>query len=159
MRDDPVDIPSWQRIDARLTTSGRLSPEDPPRLRELGVERVINLALEDSPGALAGEAELMERAGLAYRHIPVPFDAPDEEHFARFREAMAEAGDAPVHVHCIVNFRVSAFIYRWNREVRGMGEDEARSLMRAQWDPATSDHRDAAAWARFIEPARAITPP
>lgn len=153
MDGDLDDIPCWQRIDGRLTTSGRLSPEDLARLRELGIGRVINLALEDSPGALAGEAELMAQAGLAYRHIPVPFDAPGEDHFAAFRQAMAEAGDAPVHVHCIVNWRVSAFVYRWNREVRGMGEDEARALLRTQWDPAESDHRDAPAWARFIDTA------
>lgn len=150
MHNDPHDICRWQRIDARLTTSGRLLPEDPARLRELGVASVINLALDDSPDALAGEAELMAQAGLAYRHIPVPFDAPGEEHFARFREAMAEAGEAPVHVHCILNLRVSAFIYRWNREVRGMSEDEARSLLFVQWDPATIEHKDGPAWARFI---------
>ena len=63
---------------------------------------------------------------------------------------MAEAGGAPVHVHCIVNLRVSAFIYRWNREVRGMSEDEARSLLLVQWDPATIEHKDGPAWARFI---------
>lgn len=151
MPGDPNDIPAWQRIDDRLTTSGRLSREDPARLRALGVAHVINLALEDSPGALAGEAELMAQAGLAYSHIPVPFDAPGEEHFARFCEAMAEAGEAPVHVHCILNFRVSAFVYRWNRDARGMGEDEARALLHLQWDPATIDHKDGPAWARFID--------
>lgn len=154
MPGDPNDIPAWQRIDDRLTTSGRLSGEDPARLRALGVAHVINLALEDSPGALAGEAELMEKAGLAYSHIPVPFDAPGEEHFVRFCEAMAEAGGAPVHVHCIMNWRVSAFIYRWNREVRGMGEEEARAMLHAQWAPASADHPDAQAWARFIEASR-----
>lgn len=153
MPDDPQDIAAWQRIDDRLTTSGRLSGGDPARLHAIGARHVINLALEDSPGALAGEAELMARAGLAYSHIPVPFDAPDDEHFARFCTAMAEAGEAPVHVHCILNWRVSAFLYRWNREVRGMGEEEARALLRVQWDPAASDHKDAPAWTRFIEAA------
>lgn len=150
MRNDPDDIPCWQRIDDRLTTSGRLSPADPARLRDLGVAQVINLALADSPGALDGEAERVAQAGLAYHHIPVPFDAPGEAHFTRFRQVMAEAGEAPVHVHCIVNWRVSAFVYRWNREVRGMSEDEARELLRVQWDPAESDHKDAPAWNRFI---------
>lgn len=150
MPGDPEDIPCWQRIDGFLTTSGRLSADDPARLHGLGVGTVINLALEESPDALDGEAALMARAGIAYRHIPVPFDAPDESHFTRFCEAMAETDDMPVHVHCILNWRVSAFVYRWNREVRGMGEDEARALLRRQWDPATSDHKDASAWVRFI---------
>ena len=149
MREDPHDIYRWQRIDGGLTTSGRLSAEDPARLRELGVAYVINLALDDSPDALAGEAELMAQAGLAYRHIPVPFDAPDETHFARFREAMAEAGEAPVHVHCIMNWRVSAFFYRYHKE-SGMDEGEARRQMEAIWSPDENDHPDAPTWATFV---------
>jgi len=150
MPSDPDDIPCWQRIDARLTTSGKLSPADPERLRALGVRHVINLALPDSPGALTDEAILLAEAGIAYSHIPVPFDAPGDAHFTAFSDAMAAADDAPVHVHCILNWRVSAFIYRWNRQARGMSRDEARALLRVQWDPAQSDHKDASAWARFI---------
>ncbi|MCT2401116.1 protein tyrosine phosphatase family protein [Novosphingobium mangrovi (ex Huang et al. 2023)] len=143
------DIACWQRIDARLTTSGRLAPADPARLADLGVRHVINLALADSPGALADEPALMAAAGLAYTHVPVPFDAPDEEHFAIFAQALADTGDEPVHVHCIMNWRVSAFVCRWNRS-RGMDAQEALALMRVQWDPATSTHKDAAAWQRFV---------
>ena len=147
---DPQDIACWQRIGERITSSGRLTPADPARLAQLGVGHVINLALADSPGALEDEQALMAAAGLSYDHIPVPFDAPDESHFAAFAQAMDKAGDAPVHVHCIMNWRVSAFLYRWNR-ARGMAPDEARTLMRVQWDPATSTHKDAPAWLRFIE--------
>lgn len=147
---DPQDIACWQRIDARITSSGRLSPIDPQRLAALGVKCVINLALTDSPGALEDEPALTAAAGLTYVPIPVPFDAPDESHFAAFAQAMEAAGEDRVHVHCIMNWRVSAFLYRWNR-ARGMDEEEAAALMRVQWDPAASPHRDAPAWARFIE--------
>lgn len=149
---DPVDIPCWQRIDSRLTTSGRLDPADPGRLAALGITYVINLALADSPGALVDEAERMASAGITYVHIPVPFDAPADDHFAQFEKAMAEAGDARIHVHCIMNWRVSAFIYRHNR-LRGMDEVPARALLNKQWDPAISLHKDAPAWARFINNA------
>lgn len=146
---DPDDIACWQRIDARLTTSGKLVAGDPERLAALGVRRVINLALASHPEALPNEAGQFARAGIGYVHIPVPFDAPDGSHFAAFTAAMEEAGDAPVHVHCIRNWRVSAFVYRWNR-ARGMVEVDARALMRAQWEPEISEHADAPAWARFI---------
>ncbi|MCJ2186924.1 protein-tyrosine phosphatase family protein [Novosphingobium beihaiensis] len=147
---DPQDIACWQRIDARITTSGRLSPADPQRLAALGVARVINLALADSPGALADEAALMAAAGLAYDHIPVPFDAPGESHLAAFSRAMEDAGESAVHVHCIMNWRVSAFLYRWNR-AQGMDEQEARALMHRQWNPTTSTNQHAPAWARFVD--------
>lgn len=147
--DDPDDIAAWQRIGPGLTTSGRLLPGDPARLRALGVARVINLALEDSPGALADEDMLMARHGIDYLHIPVPFDAPGEAHYAAFAAAMDAAPDAVTHVHCIANWRVSAFLNRWHR-ARGMDPAKADALMHQQWDPATSDHRDAPAWAAFL---------
>lgn len=108
--------------------------------------RVINLALADSPGALADEAELVAAAGMDYVHIPVRFDAPREEDYAAF-VAACEGDSLPVHVHCIMNWRVSAFFYRYNR-ARGMAEAEARALMERQWRPEDSEHP---AWATFIK--------
>lgn len=150
MQGDPEDITGWQRLDARTTTSGRIEAGDVARLAALGVRRVINLALADSPGALPDEAALMAAAGIAYVHVPVPFDAPAEDHYRRFREAVEEAGDDPVHVHCIANWRVSAFFCRYNRDVRGMPEDEARALMERQWQPESHPHPAASAWAALI---------
>ena len=151
--DDPTDIACWQRLDERTTTSGLLRAEDVARLAALGVRHVINLAMDDHPYALPEEARLMDEAGIAYTHIPVPFDAPGEAHFAAFRAAY-EAAPGPVHVHCIANWRVSAFFYRYNRDVRGLPEPEARTVMARQWEPETSDNPSAPRWAEFI----AITP-
>jgi uncharacterized protein (TIGR01244 family) len=146
---DPEDITAWQRIDARTTTSGKLVAEDVIRLAALGVQHVINLAMDDHADALAQEAELMAAAGLRYTHIPVPFDAPKVRHFEAFVTANA-ADDDLVHVHCIANMRVSAFLYRYHRDVAGMPESEARALMEQQWSPDTGDHPTLAPWARFI---------
>lgn len=146
---DPLEMACWQRMDARLTTSGKLVAGDPGRLAAIGVRRVINLALASHPEALPNEAGELAREGIDYVHIPVPFDAPDEAHYTAFARAMAEVEGQAVHVHCILNWRVSAFLYRWNRS-RGMPEAEARALMRHHWEPETSDNPDAGAWARFI---------
>lgn len=149
--DDPVDIRAWQRLDDHTTTSGKIEEKDVARLAAIGVKHVINLALDDHPEALADEAALLAGHGLSYTHIPVPFDAPNEDHFEAFRSALEEASSAPVHVHCIMNFRVSAFFYRLNRDHRGMPEAEARALMEKQWAPhKTSDPR-ASVWADFIK--------
>jgi uncharacterized protein (TIGR01244 family) len=145
---DPSDIAGWQRLGVRTTTSGRLAADDPARLAGIGVGRVINLALTESPGALADEAALLAAAGIDYTHIPVAFDAPGEADFAAFREAVA-ASDRPVHVHCVMNWRVSAFFYRLHKE-HGMPEAEARALMNVQWDPDSSSNESAPAWAAFI---------
>ena len=146
---DPESIACWQRLDARITTSGRLTVADVDSLAALGVGHVVNHALSGSPGALEGEADLLAERGMRYTHIPVPFGAPEEAHFAAFREAL-ERSDARIHVHCIMNWRVSAFFYRWHRDACGMPEAEARALMERQWSPETNDHPDAPAWAAFI---------
>lgn len=149
MTDDPDHIANWQRLDERTTTSGRLTPADVDALAGIGVRHVINLALDGSPGALADEEALLGARGLRYTHIPVPFDAPEETHYQAFRAAY-DADDAAIHVHCIMNYRVSAFFYRYNRE-RGMPEAEARAIMERQWQPDANDLTDARTWARFIQ--------
>lgn len=146
---DPVDIRAWQRLDAETTTSGRIEDKDVARLADLGVRHVINLALETHPEALAGEGEKLAAHGIAYTHIPVPFDAPGEDHFAAFVDAV-KGGPQPVHVHCIMNWRVSAFFYRLNRDHRQMPESEARALMERQWSPEGHDSNEARVWAAFI---------
>lgn len=149
MLTNPADIRAWQRLSAEITTSGRLLDGDVERLAAIGVRHVINLAMADHPEALADEAAKMAAASIGYTHIPVPFDAPSRTHYNAFATALQSACK-PVHVHCIANFRVSAFFYLWHREACGLDEGEARSLMDQQWSPEQSGHPDAPAWAALI---------
>jgi len=145
---DPEDICAWQRLDDRTTTSGRLVEADIAKLAGCGVRHVINLAPDlEGNGHLPGEAELLEAAGIRYSYIPVPFLDPGEDQFAAFVRAY-EADEEPVHVHCIANWRVSAFIYRYNRDHRAMPEAEARALMERQWSPENSEY--APVWGPFL---------
>lgn len=149
MASDPAGIRGWQRLSGEITTSGRIEEADVARLSALGVKQVVNLALDSHPDALADEAGKFAAAGIAYTHIPVPFDAPEEAHFAAFRAAV-EQGPKPVHVHCIMNWRVSAFFYRLHRDHQGMAEPDARALMAQQWVPDSADKPEWRAWAEFI---------
>lgn len=133
MAGDPEDIRNWQRRPDGITTSGKLDAGDPARLAAIGVRHVINLALDTHPEALADEAALMAAAGIAYTHIPVPFDAPTHDHVAALADALA-AHPGPAHVHCIMNWRVTAFFYLIDR-AGGMAESEARSRMAQVWNP------------------------
>jgi len=146
---DPDDILAWQRLSERITTSGKLDAPDPARLAEIGVARVIYLAMADHPEALPDAEGAFAAQGIDYTHIPVPFAAPEEAHYQAFAKAI-EATEGPVHVHCILNWRASAFCYRYNRDVAGMPEPEARALMEQQWSPETSEHEDAPTWAAFV---------
>ena len=145
---DPDHIAAWQRIGPNLTTSGALKPEDIAQLAAIGTRHVINLSTSDNPCYLEGEAEMLDKAGIAYSDIPVPFDGLEEDHYQSFVAAL-EAGEQPVHVHCIMNWRVSAFFYRYHRE-HGMDEAKARALMAQQWEPDRKDYPMSEQWSAFV---------
>lgn len=148
MEGDPHDIRNWQRRDDGITTSGKLEAHDPARLGAIGVRHVVNLALDSHPEALADEAALMAAAGIAYTHIPVPFDAPTSEHVAALADALA-AYPGPAHVHCIMNWRVTAFFYLLDRAA-GVPESDARARMAAVWNPLEDDEAPPA-WRALLE--------
>jgi protein tyrosine phosphatase (PTP) superfamily phosphohydrolase (DUF442 family) len=149
---DPIDIYAWLRLDARLTTSGQPSEVQLAALRDMGVVTVINLGLHTHERALADEAASVTALGMRYIHIPVEFDAPTEGDFVRFCEAMAAYAGEPVHVHCIVNARVSAFLYRYRRDVLRLDEHLARAALDDIWLPG-------GVWAAFIGDHDAIALP
>lgn len=148
MTGDPDDIRHWQRRADGITTSGKLEPRDPARLAAIGVRHVINLALDDHPEALRDEGALLVAQGIAYTHIPVPFDAPTPAHVVAFAEALA-AHPGRHHVHCIMNFRVTAFFYLLDCAA-GVPEAEARKRMAAVWNPLESDDPRAAPWRALL---------
>ncbi|CAM3227460.1 Beta-lactamase hydrolase-like protein phosphatase-like domain-containing protein [Sphingomonas antarctica] len=142
---------NFRRLDASVTTSGQPSEEQIGALADAGVTTVINLGLHDHERALPDEAASVAAAGMRYVHIPVPFDAPDENHYREFTDAMLATQGEPVHVHCIMNMRVTAFVYRWLQD-RGASETEARRLMDSVWQPGGP-------WAAFIGDVERIDQP
>lgn len=147
MSGDPEDIRNWQRRADGVTTSGKLEAHDPARLAAIGVRHVVNLALAEHPEALADEAALMATAGIAYIHIPVPFDAPTPAHVAALAEALA-AHAGPHHVHCIMNWRATAFFYLLDCAA-GVPEPEARARMALVWNPL-EDEQAPAVWRALV---------
>ena len=140
---EPTDLYNWRRLDNRVTTSGQPTEEQLAELSKLGIRHVINLGLHTHEKALPDEAASLARLGLTYIHIPVDFDRPTDGDFTKFCDAMAKLEDKLVHVHCIANLRVTAFLYRWQREVLGHDEVQARVLMDTVWQPE-------GVWASFI---------
>jgi len=141
--DDPIAITAWHRLDARLTTSGQPDAEQLALLAPLGVTHVINLALPSHEKSLPDEARLLAAAGIGYTSIPVDFSDLQEDDYARFGAAMDALEGQTVHIHCILNLRVSAFLYRWRQDRQGVSEAEARRDLERLWRPG-------GAWARFV---------
>ncbi|MGJ0621523.1 MAG: protein tyrosine phosphatase family protein [Methylocystis sp.] len=147
MADDPTQIDHWLRIDSRLTTSGQPSESELAQIAALGVRHVINLGLSSHEKALPNEAETVGALGMTYLHIPIDFQHPTEADFQAFAAALAKTGEAPTHVHCISNYRVSALLYRYRRDVLGVDEPMARADMTRIWTPN-------AVWAALIDAPR-----
>ena len=81
------------------------------------------------------EAASVSRLGMTYIHIRVDFQNPTEQDFEQFCSVMERLNEVPVRVHCIANYRVSAFFYRYRRDVLGMDETQARGEMEVIWHP------------------------
>jgi protein tyrosine phosphatase (PTP) superfamily phosphohydrolase (DUF442 family) len=140
---DPETIYNWRRIDDRITTSGQPTEQQLADIRALGVRHIINLGLHTHAKALPDEAASVSRLGMTCIHIPVDFQNPTEADFAKFCSALKQLKEVPVHVHCIANYRVSAFFYRYRRDVLEMNEAGARAEMEQVWHPE-------GVWAAFV---------
>lgn len=147
MNDDPVGIRNWRRIDPLITTSGQPTTDELAALARSGVTDIVNLGLTSHELALPDEAGDVARLGMVYRPIPVVFAAPTEADFAAFCATLAAAAGRRIHVHCIFNWRVSAFFYRYRVEFLGWDEPTARREMEAIWTPDP-------VWAAFLSNTR-----
>jgi protein tyrosine phosphatase (PTP) superfamily phosphohydrolase (DUF442 family) len=132
---DPTDIRNWRRLDGRLTTSGQPSEAQLQALAGIGVRHVVNLGLHTHESALPDEAGSLAKLGIPYSHIPVDFQNPTPGDLQAFCALMDRLEGQTIHVHCIANYRVSAFLYRYRIDVLGWSEDEARGDLDAIWQP------------------------
>jgi uncharacterized protein (TIGR01244 family) len=140
---DPETIYNWRRLSERITTSGQPTEAQLADIHALGVRHIVNLGLHTHDKALPDEAASVSRLGMTYIHIPVDFQNPTDQDFEQFCSSINALKDVPVHVHCIANYRVSAFFYRYRRDVLGMDETQARAEMEAIWHPD-------GVWAEFV---------
>ena len=132
---DPTDTYNWRRLDERLTTSGQPSEPQLQAIAALGVDCVVNLGLHTHPKALPDERASVTALGMDYVHQPVEFQAPTAADLQAFCDLMDRLEGRTVHVHCIANWRVSAFLYRWRIDRLGWDKARARVDLDAIWTP------------------------
>lgn len=136
-------IRDFHRIDARLAGAGQPDADEILTLRT-SFDAIINLAPDKHPQGLPGEADLVRMAGLRYHHIPVDWEAPQDEDFQRFCVAMDREASRRLLVHCIANKRASSFVYLYRRLVEGLPESQVRAELEQVWKPD-------GLWAEFID--------
>jgi len=144
MHDPLAAIRNYRRLDERLGTAGQPTAAQFADVARAGFGLVVNLALPTSTGALPDERATVTALGMDYVHIPVNFDAPTPEDFARFTGVMDGNAQRKVFVHCALNYRVSAFMALYRVRRLGWTRDAALAEVREVWEPD-------AVWRRFLD--------
>jgi protein tyrosine phosphatase (PTP) superfamily phosphohydrolase (DUF442 family) len=121
--------------DARIGTAGQPTEDELREVAGDGYRAVVNLGLLNPEYCLPDEAGLALSLGLAYRHLPVNFDAPTVADFEAFAAQMDAWADRPVFVHCAANFRVSSFMAVYGEMRLGWDRERADRHARTFWEP------------------------
>jgi uncharacterized protein (TIGR01244 family) len=128
------DIYNYRQVNDRLITGGQPDEAQLKSAAAEGFTTVINLATINPRYSLADEAGLVRSLGMAYHHIPVEWENPQESDFAAFEAVMQGLADSKTLIHCAANFRVTAFYALY-------------ALKHLEWSEAQADEFRASVWA------------
>lgn len=123
------------KINDKLFTSGQPTSKQFELIANDGFEVVINLGLATSEGKIEKEDEVVTSLGLTYLHIPVDFQEPTLKNLNDFLELLYSQRDKKVWVHCIKNYRVSAFMYVYHKYIFQTPFDEIDLDIFNEWQP------------------------
>jgi protein tyrosine phosphatase (PTP) superfamily phosphohydrolase (DUF442 family) len=140
-----TEIKNFIQLTDDVGTSGQPTAAQFEEIAAHGYAAVINLALPSSEHAIAEEGSLVTSLGMSYLHIPVRFEQPTVEALRMFVGCMQALEGRKVWVHCVVNARVSAFMYLYLKHVKGYEEHAARSPLLEKWAPKMDD-----VWRAFL---------
>lgn len=129
------DIFNYHVVNGQIATSGQPSEAQFSSIRDAGYQTIINLAPHSAENSLPDEAGLLKGMGLQYIHIPVDFKNPTSEDFQKFATAFQNAPAGKTWVHCAANMRVSAFMYKYRRDILGEDPVIAKVDMDKIWEP------------------------
>ncbi|GAB1261556.1 protein tyrosine phosphatase family protein [Aurantivibrio plasticivorans] len=143
-----MSILNYYQVTASIASSGQPTEAQFDEIARDGYEVIINLAMPDYENSIATEGSIVTSLVMSYIHIPVPFDSPNKDHFETFAGFMDALGSKKVWVHCIVNARVSAFLFRYLQS-KGFSAAQAKTPVLEQWLPKMDS-----VWREFISHAQ-----
>ena len=91
-----------RQLDEKTLVNGQISPDDVPRLKELGVTLIVN---NRPDGEDAGQPEsddieaAAKAAGIDYRHVPIARGMGPSD-IEAMREAMHSVGEGKLFAFC-----------------------------------------------------------
>jgi protein tyrosine phosphatase (PTP) superfamily phosphohydrolase (DUF442 family) len=129
-------IYNYHDIAGLFTTSGQPNSYQLNLIAKDGYNTVINLAPNSVfEGSVINEAEILAANKVKYVHIPVNFNNPTTDDFLLFVKSLIENKDKKIWVHCAANMRVSAFVYKYRRDVLGLDDKKIIGDMKLIWTP------------------------
>lgn len=137
------EIINYLQISPTIGTAGQPTADQFNLIREAGYQAVINLALKESPDALPDEEKTVTTLGMRYFHIPVIWEKPTKENLETFFQTLGQLRDQKVFIHCVLNMRVSVFVYLYRIKVLGEKPEAAYQDILEIWEPET-------VWEEFI---------
>jgi len=152
---NPVsEIYNYEQMTQWLGTSGQPSEAQFGAIAADGYAAVVNLALNDHDRVLPNEGQIVTKHAMAYFHIPVRFDAPQLDELRLFFSVLDALEGKKVWVHCVVNARVSVFVYHYLRVRKKLDVEKSRSSLLNRWEPEMDD-----IWRKFlaIEPSTLVS--
>ena len=128
-------ITNFLALSDHIGTAGQPTAEQVPFVRDENYEVVINLATPDSKGAIPNESEVVTSLGMSYFQIPVVWQEPTRKDFELFVGLMKTLQSTRTFIHCVVNHRVSAFMFLYRTTQGRMDPLEAKGDMEQLWTP------------------------
>ncbi|MGB5866481.1 MAG: protein tyrosine phosphatase family protein [Arcobacteraceae bacterium] len=109
---------NYIKVNKQIATAGLLSKKDIKKIAEKGYDVVINLSVDDDR-SLNHESKIVAKNGMVYIHIPISWTKPQEDRmylFFHILDAFIKQ-NKKVFIHCMKNYRVSVFIYRYKKDI------------------------------------------
>jgi uncharacterized protein (TIGR01244 family) len=121
-------VTNFARVETTIACAGATTPAAVAELKRMGYRAIINLRLPSEDGAdVEGEAAAARAAGVKYVSLPFNGASPDPAVVDRFLEAVTEAANQPVFLHCHTGNRAAALWMIKRMVVDRWGADRAAS--------------------------------
>lgn len=129
------DIINFIKINDNISTSGQPTKKQFEKIAKAGFDVVLNLAVANSEGKIENEDDIVTTLGMNYIHIPVEFLEPTHKNLQDFIDILSSLSAKRVWVHCIMNYRVSAFMYVYHKYVLRTPFNNINLEVFEEWSP------------------------
>lgn len=144
------EIYNFLRVSEQVLTGGQPTEGQLGDAAAEGVRAVVNLATYQPGHSLTDEEGVVRSLEMDYYWIPVGWTRPTAEDYHHFERVLLELGDVKVLIHCMANYRATAFYSLYARNHLGWSEEQSKQLRSMIWLPGQYP-----VWDEFI---RKLTP-